>query len=249
MRKRLRLLLIAFLAFPSFAGPEPPAERWITLPAGGSLTLIGVSGRRLRRDREIESAREDAARKALWYYGLKGAVRTRELYVPGEGRSFTTETKLEPLSAGALPEITEALRFDPEKDVFRTNNGVFVRFTCPVPEAEALDYRPPAVLNGEPPWIRRPPEIPGYRTALGFAGKRRQIQETVIKSLENAAAALLCGQSVQMETLDGDTPGRGAVSIITGSAEGELRGFMTLEIWIDPKTQGVWALAAAREIQ
>ncbi|MDR2501532.1 MAG: hypothetical protein LBD37_10735 [Treponema sp.] len=50
-----------------------------------------------------------------------------------------------------------------------------------------------------------------------------------------------------IETLDLDDPRRGPASAITGTAEGTLRGFMVLEMWIDPKTRGVWTLAAARK--
>jgi hypothetical protein len=246
MRKKLRVLVIAVLVFPFVAWPLeqtglPEQEHWITLPAGGFLTVTGVSGRRIRRDREIENAREDAALKVLWYHGLKGSARTLEFKAPGPGRAFSAETSLEPLSPGLFPAIKEALRFDPKTDVVRTPQGVFVRFTCPAPGAEALDYRPAAV-RGVPGWTRRPPKIAGYVTAAGFAGKRRSIRETVLKSYENAAAALIAGRSIHMETLDGDYPGR--ASFITGTSEGELTGFMVLERWIDPETRGVWTLAA-----
>lgn len=104
-----------------------------------------------------------------------------------------------------------------------------------------------AAAASEPGWTRRPPRIAGYRTAAGFAGARRHIQETVFRSYKSAAGALISDQSIRMETLDKNAPGREAASRITGTAEGILQGFVVLEIWIDPTTKGVWTLAAARE--
>lgn len=244
MPKKLRVWLCVFLVIPFNAWPLEP-EHWVTLPGNGFLTVTGVSGRRLRRNWELESAREDAARKALWYYGLKGSIRT--VSVSGPDARFTTDTSLEPLRAGELPAIRNALRFDPETDVLRTGNAVFVRFTCPAPGAESLNYESAPLADGRPGWIRRPPRIAGYTAAVGFAGKRRSISETVNKSCENAAAALLAARSIHLETLDLDYAGR-AASRITGTAEGELTGFMVLELWIDPATKAVWTLAAARKI-
>ena len=248
MSKKLRVLVCIFLLFPFFAWPQEPSGQWVSLPADGLLTIIGISNRRLRRDEEIESAKDDAARKALLYQGLKGKMRIVDISKPGpNGAYFNTETSLEPLSAGDLPAIREALRFDPDQDVFRTGSAVFVRFTCPAPGAERPDYRPAVVVSGQPEWTRRSPRIAGYNTAVGFAGKRRYIRETVSKSYENAAAELIAARSIHMETIDLDDTRRGAASYITGTAEGELQGFVVLEMWIDPKTGAVWTLAAARK--
>jgi hypothetical protein len=127
----------------------------------------------------------------------------------------------------------------------RNDGAVFVRFTCPAAGAKNLHYESAPLVNGQPPWIRRPPAIDRYITALGFAGPQRYVWETVHKSYENAAAALIAAYSIHMETLDMDYAGRGAVSYITGTAEGELTGFLALEMWTDPATKAVWTLAAA----
>jgi hypothetical protein len=102
------------------------------------------------------------------------------------------------------------------------------------------------VVNGEPGWRYRAPLIAGYTTAVGFAGPRRSIREAVSKSYENAAAGLIANQSINLQVFDSVSGGGGA-SYIAATAEGELQGFVVLEMWIDPKTKGVWTLAAARK--
>jgi hypothetical protein len=175
-------------------------------------------------------------------------MRIIETGKPGpDGAYFTTEISLEPLFPGELPALREALRFDPEQDVWRSGNAVFVRFSCPSPGAERLDYRPPVVVSGEPEWTRRPPLIAGYTTAVGFAGPHRSIREAVSKSYEDAAAGLIAGQSIKVQVFDLGSGGGGR-SYTAATAEGELQGFVALEIWIDPKTKGVWTLAAARKM-
>ncbi|MDR2501533.1 MAG: hypothetical protein LBD37_10740 [Treponema sp.] len=158
MSKKFRVLVWVFCALPFFVWPQEPAGHWVTLPGDGFLRITGVSSRRLTRERELESAREDAARKALLYRGLTGNIRAVDVSGSGpEGAYMNTETSLEPLFPGDFPALREALRFDPEKDVYRTHNAVFVRFTCPAPGAEPLDYRPLGAISGEPAWTRRPP--------------------------------------------------------------------------------------------
>jgi hypothetical protein len=220
------------------------------LPLEGRLVILGVSNRRLTREGELESARDDAARKLLFYHGLAGKTRTVVSGGTGpEGMRGSTETTLEPLDAAAFQALRESLRFDPETDVMRNGGAVFVRFSCPAAGAEILQYESAPLVNGRPPWIRRPPVIEGHITALGFAGRQRQARETVNKSCENAAAALLAMQSALLKTLDQDSPGREAVSHIVETAEGTLSGFMVLEMWIDPATRAVWTLAAARKTE
>jgi hypothetical protein len=248
MLKRLPVLLCVFFALSFRAWPQEPPGHWVTLPADGVLTVIGVSGRRLRRDWEIAGAREDAAYKALLYRGLQGNMRVIETGKAGpDGARPGAEISLEPLFPGELPALREALRFDPEQDVWRSGSAVFVRFSCPAPGAERPDYSPGAVVtSGEPEWTRRPPLIAGYTTAAGFAGPRRSIRETVGKSCEDAAAGIIAARSITVRVFD-SVSGGGGTSYTAATAEGELQGFVVLEMWIDPKTRAVWTLAAARK--
>ena len=248
MPARLRWLPLVFLSFLFTAWPLEHPGHWVSLPARGQLVIIGVSNRRIRRDWEIESARDDAARKALFYRGVKGMVRTVVSGAPGQGPAGAMEAALEPLAPGDYGAVREALSFDPEKDVTRADGAVFVRFTCPAPGAQRLDYVSAPWVNGEPLWIRRLPAIDGHITALGFAGQQRHVRETVNKSCESAAAALIVSQRAHIKTLARDDYGRGASSHIVETARGELQGFMALEMWINPVTKGVWTLAAAREM-
>lgn len=174
MPKHNLYLVLCFLFFPFIAWAGENPGHWVSLPAEGRLVIIGVSNRRLRREGEIENARDDAAGKLQFYYGLQGRVRAA---VSGgaepNGSPGGTETTLEPLAGGDYEAFRESLRFDPEKDVMRKGGVVFVRFTCPAPGAESLNYESAPLVNGQPSWIRRPPAIDGHITALGFAGHQR----------------------------------------------------------------------------
>ncbi|GHV89592.1 hypothetical protein AGMMS50268_00950 [Spirochaetia bacterium] len=141
----------------------------------------------------------------------------------------------------------EKLKYDSAKDVLRTDSGVFVRFTYPVTDIRRIDYSS-GLVNGEPLWIHnRTSEASGYMLAVGSSGRQRYIKETITKSYESAIAALLAQKSVDIKTKDVDSSRDGSGTELREVIEGELIYFHILEIWIDPKTQNVWTLAAAKK--
>jgi hypothetical protein len=215
----------------------------------GPLVITGVSNKMRRQEEEIASALEDAAWKAALYHGLQGSIRTAAQSGPRGFHDFymNADADIRPLEPPPHDAYRERLRFDAAHDVTRTGSAVFVRFTYPGADAPEIAY-PAGLVKGKPRWTQGGlPDSPPYMLAVGFSGKRRYVKETAVKSCESAIAALLAKKAARMEVYDRDARAAGASVGIVETIEGELTGFMVLEIWIDPLTRAVWTLAAAEK--
>jgi hypothetical protein len=237
---------------PTVEAPDEPAPRgdsgagyFVSGPRAGTLVVIGVSGRMRNAEQEIERALDDATLQVALYHGLRG--KTLTVLETGAGyRSFylSLQSELAPLDEGA--DYREALRFG-EQDLVRTEGAVFLRCVYDAPGLPPLEYDY-GIEDGKPAWLHGGlAEIPGYISAVGFAKNHRYLNDTVRKSRENAAAALLTALSSRIDVTD--YVNRGAALSAVELVEGELFSFMTLEIWIDPASGSVWTLAAAKKIQ
>jgi hypothetical protein len=217
-------------------------------PGAGTLTVIGVSGRMRSVEREIDRALDDAARQIALYHGLTGKAVT--VLKTGAGyRDFylVTESEFKPLNEGA--NYKETLRFDREKDLVRTDKAVFIRCVYDVPGLLPVER---VYGNGEPAWLHGDiTEIPGYISAAGFSKNHRYLNETIVRSRESAAAALMTMVSSRITTRVADHTlwGGTAPTEIMEITEGKLLNFMILETWIEPGTGSVWTLATAKKIQ
>jgi hypothetical protein len=250
----VKALLLAVCIVSSYAGSLPitaasETGRLSSGPDDGTLVVIGVSGRMRREEREIDSALDDAARQIALYRGLKGKATT-VLETGGGYRNFylAIKTKLKPLYESDYAAYREALRYDREKDLVRTDNAVFIRCVYDAPGLSPFDYDC-GTVNGKPAWLRGPVAIPGYSSAVGFAKNHRRLAETIARSRESAAIALMASLSSHIETIVVDHANRRAAVATRETIEGELFNFMILETWIDPETGSVWTLAAAKKIQ
>ncbi|MDR2210118.1 MAG: hypothetical protein LBO65_01425 [Spirochaetaceae bacterium] len=261
MRRILFLCAVVFSSCAGFAEKNPAStasgsadkpELWIDRghlvsgPGRGTLVVIGVSGRMRNAESEIDSALDDAARQIALYRGLKGKVVT--VIRTGSGYHdfyLAAESELKPLDEGAYAAYRKALRFDREKDLVRTDQAVFLRCVYDVPGLLPVKHN--RITGGrEPAWIHGGiVEIPGYISAVGFAKNQRYLNETIVRSRESAAAALLARDSVYIETIIQDQLNMETIDRET--IEGELFHFMVLETWIEPETGSVWTLAAAKK--
>jgi hypothetical protein len=262
MLKALALFVIIFsscagsAAFETTEEPSSAVERdtgaryLISGPGEGTLVVIGVSGRMKSAEREIDSALDDAARQIALYHGLKGkAAIVLETGAGYRDFYFAVESELTPLGEGDYTKYREALRFDREKDLVRTEGAVFLRCIYDVPGLLPVE-RAYGTEEGEPVWLHGGlATIPGYISAAGFAKNHRQLKDTIAKSRESAAAALMSMVSSHIETGASDYANRGAAVSTVEIIEGELFNFMILETWIEPSAGSVWTLAAARKIQ
>jgi hypothetical protein len=141
------------------------------------------------------------------------------------------------------------LKHDPANDVLQIDGAVFVRFRYPAPQGMAIvyDFK---MRDNRPEWTRDPPsELSGYVAAVGYAKQQRWLKDTMEKSYENAAAAMIAGMNTRVKSfsrVNEDTGGTTANSGTSQTSEGELVEFCVLETWMDPEDKSVWTLAVAR---
>ena len=246
------IILGFFYACTSFGSANSKPESYtaasnsfITLPRPGSLEILGVSGPMMKRDSEIETAREDAARKAALYHGIK--VSYRSVQSTGSGIfDYTAESNLSLEYDKDLVPYLEKLEFDQNRDIFKKDGTIFIRFTYPAAFPGYISYGFMRNPDGSPEWtINHPQNINGFISGVGFSSKQFRRQDTYVKSYESALADLASQLSVHVSvssTLDGSQN----KSVTRMRSMGNLINFTILEVWIDPNTQAVWTLAIAQ---
>jgi len=226
---------------------QAAAGYWITRSSGNSLVIIGVSSLMVKQEDEIASAREDAARKAAMYHSVKGKVES----IQNSGANYfdyIADSKIELDYDTDSSKYVEKLAFDPQKDVVKVNNTVFVRFTYP---AESTPVNFTATLNekGRPNWTysRDLPQVDGYKTTVGFARNQVKLKDAIKKSSEAAAARMIEDMSMQVISSDKSATGQGSSSLIQTKSEGSINNFQIIEFWIDSETGNVYTLAIAKQ--
>jgi len=226
---------------------QAASGHWITAPSENSIIIIGVSGLQMKTDDEITSAKEDAARKAAMYHGVRGNIESFN----SNGANFfdyIADSKIELDYDADYEKYIDQLTFDPNNDVLKTDSSVFVRFKY---SAASMPVNFTASLNndGRPNWTysRDLPHFDGFLTAVGFARNQVRLKDTIKKSTEAAVARMIEDISTQIMSTDKSATGMGVSSMIQTRSEGKLNNFQILEFWIDPKTGYVYTLAIARK--
>jgi hypothetical protein len=220
---------------------------WITRPSENTLIIIGVSNLQVKRDSEIAAAKEDAARKAAMYHGIRGKIES--YHSSGANYfDFAADSKIELEYDTDYAKYIDRLTFDPEHDVVTTDEAVFVRFKYTT-AAAPVDYVTSMNDDGRPNWTysRDVPQINGYMTTVGFARNQVRLKDTIRKSSEAAVARMIEDMSTQIISSDKSGTGKGASSQIRTKSEGKLENFQIIELWIDPKTGYVYTLAIAKQ--
>jgi len=220
---------------------------WITKPSENALIIIGVSNLQVKRDSEIASAKEDAARKAAMYHGILGRIES--FHSSGANYfDFAADSKVELEYDTDYTKYIDRLTFDPEHDVFATDDAVFVRFKYTT-TAAPVDYKTSMNDDGRPNWThsRDIPQINGYITTVGFARNQVRLKDTIRKSSEAAVARMIEDMSTQIISSDKSGTGKGSSGQIRTKSEGKLDNFQIIEFWIDPKTGYVYTLAIAKQ--
>jgi len=228
------------------SGSSPiPSNFLITSPSRGALTIIGVSGPLQRREAEIDAAREDAARKAAMYHGIKARYESIQSvgggindYQAGSNLILEYDDQLEP--------YLDKLSFNPNRDMIVRDRTVYIRFSYPAVFPGNINYAFRRNPDGSPEWTTRPPQnISGFPVGVGFASRQFRRQDTFTKSTESAVAGVVSQMATNVSvtgTADGGRSGSG----INMQSMGNLNNFLVLEIWIDPVTEAVWTLAIAQ---
>jgi hypothetical protein len=206
-----------------------------------------VSGRQSSREKEIDIAREDAARKAAMYHGVQ--VSSESVQSTGSGIFdfyVSSETNLD--FDDDLEKYMDRLVYSASRDVITgSNGGVIIRFSYPVSFPGTISYGFVRNPNGRPLWINNPPhEINGFMAGVGFSGRQSRQRDTLEKSCNSAAADLVSRVSTVV-TVSETLTGSYNTTIIHQKSTGHLENFLVLEVWIDPETLAAWTLAIAKK--
>jgi hypothetical protein len=255
------LILCTCSSFASIFGstvtrPAPSANlnHWVSLPKPGALVIIGVSSRLSKREYEIAAAREDAARKAALYHGVRATFEIEQNetghFLSGiVYSSLTMEYDLD------LEKYMDKLVFDPKRDITTRDNEVLIRFTYPAAFPGNINYTFAQNADGSPGWTTsRQPKINGVLAGVGFAPRHQRLQDTITKSYEDALVNLVTNLSATVEASQTSSESSKTLFGIQNSTSfkqhsiGNLKNFLILEIWIDPDTQGVRTLVVAQDL-
>ena len=233
------------------SAPKAADDYWITTPKQGSLVILGVSGPQLKHETEIEAAKEDAARKASMYHGIRASFTS----VQSIGTNFLdyfVDSQLTMEYDQQLEQYMDKLTFDPQHDVRSAEGSICIRFSYPVSFPAAVTFSSPRNPDGSPEWIKRPPnEIAGFMAETGYARRQARLKDTIAKSNESAVAALITRSSTTVGTSDISLLSSSTernTAVIQQQSKGNLAYFTTLETWIDPESQAVWTLVIAQSV-
>lgn len=218
---------------------------WLPISSNNKLTVIGVSNQMMRRQDEITSAKEDAARKVAMYYGIQGSLEMTNR--TGSGLlDYAHSSNIDLAYEADYERFIDQLTYDPQEDVLRTSEGIFVRFQH---NTNVMNISYNARLNNDrPSWIRNQdmPVIEGFVTAVGFSRNQRRLKDTIFKSAENAVIRMIEDLYTTVNTREVSVTGQGSSSVIHARSEGRLNNFQVIEFWIEPETRYVYTLAIAR---
>jgi hypothetical protein len=217
---------------------------WITRPRNGTITILGIAGRRGNREEAVTEALADAARKAALYHGVYGESAAILNQGPGNLDYYSDfDYRLHLLNDSG--NYAGKLAFDKNKDVLEKDGSVMVRTrysgVTDIPVYETI------MEDGAPAWVKDyAAEAPGFLVGVGYSKNMGSLQKTYRASYEHAIASLLprLSSKVVNAVIDAEG-GKASHSISAGS--GVLEKVMILETWFDRKTRSLWTLVAAKE--
>jgi hypothetical protein len=217
---------------------------WVTRPSGGTIPIVGISGRRNNRDDAIQAAIADAARKVALYHGLYAESAT--VLNQGSGYlDYFADFDYQLTVYNDPSAYTNSLVFDKDDDVYEKNGSLYVRVkysgVADVPVYASV------IENGVPDWVKNyHAVVPGFLTGVGASRNKGSPQATSLASYENAIVSLLPELATQVVGSVNDIAGGKVQQNITTS-QGNLTNVMILETWFDSKTGSVWTLLVAKE--
>jgi hypothetical protein len=241
----LIMVLLTYTVYGQTKEPGGGSSLYNLRPANGELVVIGMAPRQSTREKSIQAALEDAAKKIALFHGVQGEIT--KLTADGSGYldfSYDNDISLE--YDRDFQKYIDALHYDPQKDVFNdgANYYVYVRFNAP--HSLEIDYTT-IFTNDKPNWIANPPrQISGYTATVGYSGKLKYLRDRTMKSYENAIANMISSIHTEVQEMvnsyehnSGATASKESVQL----SKGKLANFFVIELWIDPKDQSVWTLA------
>jgi len=242
------LVCVALCAVPCFGSGKKAKAIQTSEVSSSNLVFIGVSGKLSKYDESIQIALEDAARKLSFFYSVNGYSVKREFLGTG-AFDISIKSSYWLSSDEDLDKYIEQLEYDKDKDVFISNNAVFIttRFKSNV---SMPAFR--GIAKDRPSWIDSPPEkIAGFTVGVGFSGRYDSHRDTVVLSYESAIMSIIEALNSSVSG-DGDSyqnnySAFGFDMSTTGEiySSGNLLNFYIIETWTNPKTLEVWTLAVA----
>jgi hypothetical protein len=225
------------------------SDFWNTSTDNGDLIIIGVGGVKISRAETIKGAVEDAARKASLFNQVRADVEYSERIGDGFLEYFIDKQQKMDYDEDHQQHI-DSLKYDPETDVLITNNAAFVRTRWTPPTPFHISY----TLDGRerPSWTsNQPSTIGGMITGVGYSSPL-MYHRAYVASYESAIYSIAIRVDGNVKAGKVNYQGDGLleysnVSESTTTASAQLNGFYILQIWVDPKTNGVYTLAVARE--
>ncbi|MDR0644092.1 MAG: hypothetical protein LBG05_04125 [Treponema sp.] len=222
---------------------------WNMSAENGEAIIIGVGGRKISEAETIKGAVEDAARRVSLFNQISATVTYTERIGDGFLDYFIDNQQNIVFNEDYLGYI-DSLKYDPKTDVLITNNAAFVRTRWTLPTSFKVSYAPHN--QGRPSWADNPPPtIGGMITGVGYSSPL-MYHRAYIASYENAIYSIAIRVNGNVKAGKVNYQGEGAFeysnsSESTMTASALIKGFYVLQVWIDPKTNGVYTLAIAQE--
>jgi hypothetical protein len=222
---------------------------WNMSTENGELVIIGVGGVKISKVETIKGAVEDAARKA----SLFNQVRANVTYTERIGDGFLDyfiDNQQNIIFDENYQEYIDELKYDPETDVLVTNNVVFVRTRWTPPIPFKISYV--SSSQGRPSWANNPPStISGMIAGVGYSSPL-MYHRAYVASYESAIYSIAIRVDGNVNAGKVNYQGEGMFDYSNSSesttvTSAQINGFYVLQIWVDPKTDGVYTLAVARE--
>ena len=220
---------------------------WVTNSQDGTLVVIGVANRHLRREDEIMAAKNDAAMRIAMFYGMRGTIES-VLRTDGGILGFVNDSQITLEAAVDHEQFIGQMQFDPSYDVFVVDGGTLVRFRYET-MVTRINFTGILSADGRPNWVDGTlPETRAYVAAVGVAQNQLWLRDTVMMSAQAAAARIIESMftSVQNEVTETRI---GTAAYIHSKSEGELSSFRVLEFWINQRNGHVYTLGIARIVE
>ena len=210
-------------------------------PQAGVPRFVGVADRRLDRSEEEAEAVRHVAEQASRYVRIAARYR----YV--SQRDSTGIGYVDEIDTGWDESLADSLEDD--VDIQRTvqlHDGTIVIAT--VAGLPGSGEAPPLPAA----WTSRPPEVPGYFTAVGTAQRRRRLRSSVDAADQEALTAVLlqAGSTVRLIEDRRSVERRGTTGMVTSAEEAEatLAEFHVIARAVSDDGQYLYSLAVAREV-
>lgn len=234
------------LFVPSSAA-NTPGWIWDSRPTADKLVFVAAGTMKVNRDEEIVSALGDAAMQAGVFNGFWGSSQDFVTSTTG-GTEWNDRTR------AYYDGEAEDRAFDELKlsETWQTDDATWGRFYLELQGLPSLTWTP-QYQDGEPVWLKKVPDISGWKTAVGI-GKSLSTLPKTLRAADEAALAEMIFQihgssrtvAISTETSTESWSESSGATASYGSGFGSVRGFLIIARWLDEGGNG-WALAACPE--